>query len=57
MQKEQQRKTTPFTFLGYLLSKISFLARINILLSTGGISLERGSFIYSTSRLNDRFTD
>ena len=43
--------------LDYLLSKMSFLARINKLLSTDGISLERGSFIYSTSGLKSGFTD
>ena len=35
----------------------NFLARINKLLSTDGISLDIGSFIYSTSGLNDGFTD
>lgn len=44
-------------FCDYLLSKISFLASINKLLSTDGISLERGSFIYSTSGLKSGFTD
>ena len=35
----------------------NFLASINKLLSTDGISLDKGSFIYSTSGLNDGFTD
>jgi len=37
--------------------RINFLASINKLLSTDGISLERGSFIYSTSGLKSGFTD
>ena len=35
----------------------NFLASMNNLLSTDGISLESGSFIYSTSGLNDGLRD
>ena len=46
---------TPFS--NFYSPNISFLASINKLLSTDGISLERGSFIYSKSGLNDGLTD
>lgn len=36
---------------------LSFLAKINKLLSPDVISYERESFIYSTSELNDGFTE
>ena len=56
---EQQKILVPLVVQGFLSYAFNsnFLARINKLLSIDGISLERGSFIYSTSGLKSGFTD